>query len=325
MIHEAITAKCQQVYQTIVATIERNEKLQPFSVDFSAILSRLVSKLEPLPAIGSTICICIWGKKPPFSIYFSFLIHISCLNILERELQVLINSNANITQERCPENGEPDLLNSKNSNETNDTPQTQDDIANPNDGEKEQEKRNKSLKEGHFLNDYDENLRVVVTNIFNDTIKSQANQFNLSYESDGTDFNGGENDDSDASGMNQTEASNGSNQFIDDKIVTQRTQHLMIEAVQQLSRKNSLNSQNADSSTGLEIQGRKLLFGIKIEEQTVVTKTRTESRCKSHDGNVAGTLKRKTRPRQEWCPRQEFKRRCSLDERQFQLGRFNYK
>lgn len=175
------------------------------------------------------------------------------------------------------------------------------------------------------LHEFDEDVRKAVSNIFNDTVKSQAeDQHDLSDDGEQSvidvELEDNENDENtlntnlDATFNDQSNES----QLIRSEVVTQRTQHLMIQAV--------------DGG----------IFQMGIREEVVTTTTVTESRSETNEPDPPVTpIKREVRDSRQTKPplkrklsieetveadsksKRPLKRRCSVGDRGFRSGRFH--
>lgn len=131
------------------------------------------------------------------------------------------------------------------------------------------------------LHELDEDVRKAVSNIFNDTVNGQAeSQHDLS-DDDELSVIDVESEDNvnDGNTLNMEGATfnvqSNENQLIKSEVVTQRTQHLMIQAV----------------------EGG--IFQMGIREEVVTTTTVTESRSETNEPDSVTPMKRKTRDSQQ--------------------------
>lgn len=212
----------------------------------------------------------------------NLFIHTSSINTFERALQVLMKPNEKNTSEEPADIAEvgKDV---KSKSTPNDDSQNNDENVEPQNSPVE---LNEPVKEA-LLNEFDEDVRNAVSNIYNDTVKNQAANQDDPSENGGGDNEYVANDDCDPSSSEHDDE----NQIVRSEVVTQRTQHLMIQS----------------------LDGGFIEMGIR--EEVVTTTTLTENLIETNESDFVTPGKRKAQDVQE-DEKPKVKRRLSLAAKQ---------
>ncbi|XP_055303418.1 uncharacterized protein LOC129569044 [Sitodiplosis mosellana] len=204
---EAFTEHCQTLYQTILSAVENNVKLRPVSTDFSAILTSSINNFER-----------VWQEMMKLDQHS---------NTATQEPTVEEPKDANNQSDSFGDIGNKDECVALNGD------------TNPKGLQSPDEMSGVESNKPNVLNEFDEVVRNAVSDIFNSTMKKQAeNKHDACCDSEHSALYVEEDNENDGSTLNCGTATNEDGNdapFIRSEVVThhhQRTQHLVIQAVE---------------------------------------------------------------------------------------------